>query len=324
MALVSVVIPAYNSEKTILGTINSVLNQTFSDFEIVVINDGSPDKTLSLLSTISDPRLKVFSYENGGLPVARNRGIRNATGEFIAFLDGDDLWTTDKLEAQLAALQNNPNAGVAYSWTQFIDENNNLLYLQPPVYLQGDIYRELLISNFISSGSNIMVRRHYIDRVGDFDPLLKVVADWDYYLRLSRECPFVLVPQYQVLYRKTFQSLSSKIDLMERESIDIIDRAFRDCPPELQFLKKESLSLTYQYLSELTLLNFSTHQDLKEGAKKLAKAIGINPKIFLQSKTQRLFLKIIFLQLFPHQYSQKWIRLMGRFLPLVTVEQSKT
>ena len=89
MPKISVVVPAYNSQSTILETIYSVLQQSFSDFELIVINDGSTDKTLRLLSTVNDARLKVYSYPNGGLPAARNRGIVRATGQFISFIDAD-------------------------------------------------------------------------------------------------------------------------------------------------------------------------------------------------------------------------------------------
>ena len=118
MSTISVVIPAYNAAKTISETIDSVRRQTFTDFELIVINDGSSDHTAELVNAVADDRLQLFSYENGGLPVARNRGIDRASGEFIAFLDADDLWTPDKLELQLEALQKHPEAGVAYSWTR--------------------------------------------------------------------------------------------------------------------------------------------------------------------------------------------------------------
>jgi glycosyltransferase involved in cell wall biosynthesis len=91
MPLISVVIPVYNGEKTILETIESVLNQSFTDFEIIVINDGSQDATLEIVSSIKDPRLKVFSYPNAGQAIARNRGVSHAVGEFVSFLDADDL-----------------------------------------------------------------------------------------------------------------------------------------------------------------------------------------------------------------------------------------
>ncbi len=120
MPKISIITPAYNAERTILETIESVQNQTFSNFELIVINDGSKDRTLDLLQTIKDERLKIFSYENGGVAIARNRGLSHATGDFIAFIDADDLWTPDKLELQLAALQKHPEAGVAYSWTYFM------------------------------------------------------------------------------------------------------------------------------------------------------------------------------------------------------------
>ncbi|WP_329607065.1 glycosyltransferase family A protein [Planktothrix agardhii] len=103
MPLISVIIPAYNAEKTIQETIYSVLKQTWQDFELIVINDGSQDATLEVLSSIQDPRLRILSYSNAGLASSRNRGITEATGEYISFMDADDLWTPDKLEAQFQA-----------------------------------------------------------------------------------------------------------------------------------------------------------------------------------------------------------------------------
>lgn len=154
MPRISVVIPVYNGEKPIRETIDSILNQTFSDFELIMINDGSQDSTLDILTNVQDPRLKVFSYPNVGLSASRNRGISHACGEFIAFLDADDLWTPDKLEAQLLALEENPQAVLAYSWTDFIDESGQLLGFGISYTITGDVYTELLVLNFVGSGSN--------------------------------------------------------------------------------------------------------------------------------------------------------------------------
>src|SRR3569832_167033 len=115
MPLVSVIIPVYNGEKTIQYTIESVLKQTCSDFELLVINDGSQDSTLELVSSFQDDRLKVLSYPNAGLAASRNRGIASASGEYLSFIDADDLWTPNKLDSQLKALQENTEAAVAYS-----------------------------------------------------------------------------------------------------------------------------------------------------------------------------------------------------------------
>ena len=125
--MISIIIPVYNAEKTIESTINSVLNQTFIDFELIVINDGSTDSTLEIVHKITDPRLKIFSYANANQAASRNRGIAKATGEYIAFLDADDLWTPDKLESQINLLKNNSTAAVVYSWTNCINEFNQFL-----------------------------------------------------------------------------------------------------------------------------------------------------------------------------------------------------
>jgi len=95
MPTISVVIPAYNSEKTIKETIDSVLNQTYSDLELIVVNDGSTDATLDVILTIDDSRIKVFSHPNSGAPVSRNRGLAESKGQYISFLDADDLWTPE-------------------------------------------------------------------------------------------------------------------------------------------------------------------------------------------------------------------------------------
>ncbi len=204
MPTISIIVPAYNAERTIVETVTSVQQQTYSDFELIVINDGSTDQTLELLGKVQDPRLKVYSYENGGLSVARNRGIAQASGEFIAFLDADDLWTTDKLELQLTALQQHPEAGVAYSWTLFMDEKGELFHADKPIFFEGNVCAQLLVSNFLASGSNPLIRTQAVTSIGEFDPLVSGAADWDYWLRLAARWHFVVVPS--ALERRTKHS----------------------------------------------------------------------------------------------------------------------
>src|SRR5919202_4312270 len=201
MPLISVIIPAYNAEKTIKQTIESVLNQTFSDFEIIVINDGSQDSTLEIVSSIPDPRIKVFSYPNAGPQKSRNRGWGNASGEYVSFLDADDLWTPDKLEAQLKALQENPQAAVAYSWSDWIDESGQFLRAGGHITVNGNAYEKLLLRDFVESGSNPLIRRQALDKVGDFDQSVTPAEDWDMWLRLAARYEFVTVPSPQILYR---------------------------------------------------------------------------------------------------------------------------
>jgi len=219
MTTVSIIAPAYNAESTILKTIDSVQQQTFSDFELIVINDGSNDRTLELLDTIQDPRIKIFSYQNAGVSVARNRGIAHAKGNFIAFLDTDDLWTSDKLELQLKVLQQHPEAGVAYSWTHYMDEKGKTFHANKPITFEGNVYANLIVENFLGNGSNPLIRRQAIESVGEFDPTVTPSEDWDFYLRLAARWPFVVVPKPQILYRQTSSSASSKIEVMEKAAL---------------------------------------------------------------------------------------------------------
>jgi glycosyltransferase involved in cell wall biosynthesis len=244
MPTISVIIPAYNAERTILETIASVQQQTFSDFDLIVINDGSKDRTLELLHNITDERLKIFSYENGGVCVARNRGISHATGEFIAFLDADDLWTSDKLEAQLTALQQHPEAGVAYSWTCFMREKGGY-YIEKSRAFEGNVYAKLLVTNFLHSGSNPLIRREAIESVGGFDTTLIPSEDWDFYLRLAARWSFVLVPKPQIFYRQSSGSNSSNVEKLEQATLSMFEKAFRAAPLELSISEKPKLGLAF-------------------------------------------------------------------------------
>ena len=142
MTLISVIIPVHNGEKTIKETILSVLNQTFEDWELIIINDGYTDSTIEIIAQIQDDRIRVFNYENAGLARSRNRGIDHYQGEFISFLDADDLWTTDKLEAQFQTLQDNPKVMVAYSWTDYIDESSQFLHSGTHITKNGNVYSD--------------------------------------------------------------------------------------------------------------------------------------------------------------------------------------
>jgi glycosyltransferase involved in cell wall biosynthesis len=248
MPLISVIIPAFNASKTIQETIESVLNQTFTDFELIVINDGSQDATLEVVDRIRDHRLKVFSYPNAGVSATRNRGLAKATGEFISFLDADDLWTPDKLEAQLKALQANPQADVAYSWTDYIDEFGQFLYPGSHITVNGDVYAKLLLGNFLENGSNALIRRKALIEICGFDESLFGPEEWDLFIRLAASCQFAAVPHPQVLYRLSTTSISFNLARQEAQCLRVIDQAFDQAPVSLAHLKKQSLANLYQYL----------------------------------------------------------------------------
>jgi glycosyltransferase involved in cell wall biosynthesis len=315
MPQISVIIPAYNAERTIRETIESVQRQTFQDFDLIVINDGSKDRTVELVQSIQNERLKIFSYENGGLPVARNRGISRATGEFIAFLDADDLWTPDKLELQLTALKQHPEAGVAYSWTCFMDVNEQgeaVSFLPSPQYsFKGNVYEKLLVSDFIHSGSNTLIRRQAITSAGEFDPTLRSCEDWDYWLRLATRWHFVVVPKHQIFYRRTPGAMSSKVEVMKEAALIAMDKAYKAAPPELQYLKRYSLISFHKYCAGQYLEHCTDISEVRQAQEHLWSAIRLQPKTLLDKATQKLAIKFLLKRVFPPKmvsYVFQWIR----------------
>jgi glycosyltransferase involved in cell wall biosynthesis len=300
MLKISVIIPAYNAELTIKETIGTVLKQTFSDWELIVINDGSSDKTLEIVRGITDERLKVFDYEQGGVSIARNRGISHATGEYIAFLDADDLWTPDKLELQLEALQKNPEAGVAYSWTYFTDEQAKPSYPGNRVFYQGNVYPHLLLSNFLISASNPLILKQAITSVGEFDPTIKLGEEWEFYLRLAAKWHFVVVPQYQFFYRQYPNShSSSKVSQMNTTGSIMLERVFQMAPQELQYLKSKSFSMFNIYCAEKCLKYSHDINQNRQAGKYLLKAVFLYPQILMQKDTLRLTMKYLLKIIFP-------------------------
>jgi glycosyltransferase involved in cell wall biosynthesis len=297
MTTISVIIPVYNGAATILATVDSVLAQTYPDFEIIIINDGSTDKTLELLSSITDRRVKIFSYPNGGLSIARNRGISLAKGDFIAFLDADDRWTSDKLALQLAALQQHSTAALAYSWVYFQYENVAESYADTSNYFTGNVYPELLLKNFLHNGSNPLIRKKTIDQIGLFDPNLKACEDWDFYLRIAAKYDFILVPKVQIIYRQSSTSMTGNIEQMEYYLKLVIERNFALAPDKLQYLKKQSLGWTHKYLAQQYLkYKINEIKGRKLAFLNLGKAIYYYPPNIFESFTQalaRMLLKAI-------------------------------
>jgi glycosyltransferase involved in cell wall biosynthesis len=227
---VSVIVPVYNGAGTIAATIDSILRQDFHDFELIVVDDGSTDELRDVLSTFDDARIELHSFENRGLAASRNRGIELAAGTYIACIDADDMWTPDKLGEQLRALEGHPEAALAYSLTDHVDERGRFVGHGSHVTQSGDVFETLLAGNFLENGSNPMIRRGVFERVGPFDENLNAGEDWDMYLRIAFEYPIVCVPKAQILYRVHAGAMSSDIDRQERACLRVFDNALRRLP----------------------------------------------------------------------------------------------
>lgn len=166
MKLVSVIIPVYGAEKYIAATLQSLLAQTYENFEALIIDDGSPDRSIDICQQFTDPRLKIIRQQNRGLPGARNTGIRHAKGDYIAFLDADDIWLPTKLEKHVNHLNNSSHVGISFSYSAFIDEMGNRTGLnQIPRKLKDITPDYVLCRNPIGNGSAAVVRREVFEDI---------------------------------------------------------------------------------------------------------------------------------------------------------------
>ncbi|PCD68177.1 glycosyltransferase family 2 protein [Rhizobium phaseoli] len=215
--LITVVIPAYNAEKTLLETLQSVSNQTYDKLQILVVDDGSRDGTFALASdySLTDRRVRVLRQVNGGVARARNHGITEARGVYVAPVDADDIWHPEKIERQLQSLRKYPGAhGVAYNWYAAIDENGVIFGHSRPVLHEGNIFEPLLRENFIGNGSTPLMPRAEVLRCGGYDAGLRDSGaegceDLKLYLALAESLPFALVPDFLTGYRFTRGNMSS-------------------------------------------------------------------------------------------------------------------
>ena len=306
--LISVIIPVYNGEKTIRETIDSVIKQTFDNFELIVINDGSTDSTLDIVNSIQDSRIKVFSYDNAGQSASRNWGISLAKGEYISFIDADDLWTPDKLESQLKALQENPQASVAYSWTDWIDESGNLRDRGTHITENGYVYEQLLLNNFIANGSNVLIKSEAIKETGGFETSLIPAEDWDMWIRLASRYHFVAVPYPQILYRVYTSSSSGNVWKMESSILRVINKAFTNAPSSVKHLRKESLCGIYQYLTFKAVEHPLEKKKSLAAIRFMTMAIRYNPRFILKTKVLSLVIfKIITILILPSSIAHKFI-----------------
>lgn len=208
MGKISIVIPTFNSEKYIAETLQSVFDQTYQDFEVVVVDDGSTDSTLSVLQTYL-PRIKVISKSNGGPASARNLAISNSDGEWIAFLDSDDLWVKNKLELQVAYFKHHPSVGLVYGEAlMFRQKNIDRIVERKIGYTEDPTFCKLLYGDFIPN-STVMIRRSCISRIGLLNENKELISveDYEYWMRMAKEFVIAGLPYPLAYYRIREDSL---------------------------------------------------------------------------------------------------------------------
>jgi glycosyltransferase involved in cell wall biosynthesis len=246
---VSVIIPAYNAAATLPETLAALRSQTWTDWEAIVVDDGSTDQTGEIALQTADPRIRVLRQTNGGQAIARNCGLAAARGSLIAFLDADDWWTPTALADRVAALGDNPAAVLAYSWTDYVDDDNQLRHPGFRDRHQGQVFTALLLNNFIENGSNPLIRRSALEQVGGFQTELIPAEDWDLWLRLAGLGEFVLIPEAQVRYRVSDRSSSANLRRLERACNAVLECHLAKAGPRSQALGRSARSRFYKGLA---------------------------------------------------------------------------
>ena len=267
---VSVIIPTYNRAHLIGRAIQSVLNQTYQDFEVIVVDDGSIDNTEKIVKSFNDPRIRYIRHEkNKGAAAARNTGIRAARGKYIAFQDSDDEWLSEKLEKQMKIFENAPaNLGVVYTGFWRIEhDKKKYIPFSWVVQKEGNIHKELLKGSFIDLPT-VLIRKECFKKAVMFDEKLPRLQDWELVIRLSKYYNFKCVDEPLLISYCTSESISVNNDALIKALKLILSKHFNDFAEDKKLLSKHYFSIGH---------NLCLNNNFKEGRSYLIKAIQTRP-----------------------------------------------
>ncbi len=276
MPTVSVIIPAYNQAHYLNLAISSVLEGSYQDFEIIVIDDGSTDNTAHVTQDFLDPRVRYFFQENRGLSSARNTGISHATGEFLTYLDSDDLFLPEKLTLLVKAINSEPRIGLIAGQAIIIDENNQPLgeIFDQPLPSDGS---QLLLGNPLHVGS-VLLRSEWQKRVGLFDQNLRSYEDWDLWLRLARiGCPMGWIAKPVSFYRFHRTQMTRDDSQMTTATFAVLDKVYQDpnLPQTWQLMRNEA----YSYANLRGAAQAYSARKFERAKMYLVEAVRLNPDL---------------------------------------------
>jgi glycosyltransferase involved in cell wall biosynthesis len=315
---VSIVIPVYRVERYIRETLESILNQTFQNFEIIIVDDESPDNSIAICQSYQDPRIRIIHQKNRGLAGARNTGIRQSKSPYIALLDSDDLWRSPKLELHLKHLESNPEVGVSFCWSAFIDDYSQPLNIYQTPKLTGIDAVQVFCRNPISNGSVPVFRREVLEAIkfqdnlhGEtedfyFDENFHQSEDIECWVRIALQTQWKIegIPEILTLYRVNSTGLSAQVEA-QLDSWEMMVEKTRTYAPE--FVRQwETLARAYQYryLARRAIQNRQgktavtfIHKALKENSRILVQEprrtlITITAAYIIQLIPRELYLKI--------------------------------
>lgn len=258
--LVSVVIPSYNMEAFTPLTIESVLAQDYPHVEVIVVDDGSSDGSVAALSRFGD-RIRLIEQKNAGACAARNRGLKECKGEFVAFLDCDDLWEPQKLTRCVETLQAKPDAVMVHSYGYWIDADGRIF--GPPRFEprpEGKIFSELARLNHVMN-STPLCRTEAVRAAGGWDENIFTTADWELWLRLAKRGEIAFIPEVLARTRVASFYNARNIDKTRREWLYVLDKHRADLPAGVY---EECLARMCFYLSRLYAANDDYASALRE------------------------------------------------------------
>ena len=231
--LVSVVIPAYNAERTITAAIGSVLEQTVDDLEVIVVDDGSTDRTVEVAAASGDRRVQVVRQANAGPSVARNTGLARAGGKYVALLDADDLWLPRKVERQLEVLERQPGVGAVQTGALFVDDDLRELSVRRCRSGGDALLETLLFENLPAFPSTVMFDRSKLAEIGGFDTSLVILEDWNLAIEAARRCNLQSIEEPLALYRVHPGNRSRDLGIHVASGYQVLSRLFTsDVLPE--------------------------------------------------------------------------------------------
>ena len=288
MSTVSVIIPAYNQGHYLGEAIQSVLDQTYPDFEIVVIDDESTDNSREVVQGFSDPRVHYIFQENRGLSAARNTGILSATGSLVTFLDSDDRFLPNKLELLGKLLAERPEVGMVAGQAILIDQHGRTLERKTHARLSSDLSM-LLLGNPLHVGS-ILLRRTWLDKVGFFDESLRACEDWDLWLRLALAgCQMVSIDQPVSFYRVHVGQMTREPDRMRNAARAVLDKIY--CRPDLPHEWLEMRDQVYSRYYLVSAAHFYRVGDYAQAMIEMKEAVYLYPE-WLANDAEELAKKI--------------------------------
>lgn len=249
MPKVSVIIPFYNGKEFIAQAVNSVLRQTYTSYEIIVVDDGSTDDSKKALEQF-DGKIRYFYQQNQGISNARNKAVKEAKGEYIALLDQDDIWYPRRLEKQVKVMDENSDISIVYSDCHYINEKNEILSQAFEVQKarSGRIFKDLIIKNFIPIPT-VLLRKRAVDEVGLFDKRYSFAEEYYLFLRIARIYHVSYIDEPLAGYRIHGKNLSKNTEKSLKEDImlkeEIIKNYPNDTAPVLSRIEREIAELYY-------------------------------------------------------------------------------